>query len=67
MPLPSASSALLAKCSSTLLCYLRAAPLWAFALLVLLLGAVRHHLLPRRAPALRSAPDKKDGGQSTAT
>ncbi len=44
MPFP-VSRSLLAKCSSTLVCYLRAAPLWVYIVLVFLLGAAGHRIL----------------------
>ena len=40
MPSPIARS-VLSRCSSVLLCYARAVPLWAIALTVLFLGALR--------------------------
>jgi len=51
------SGSVLAKCGSTLLCYLRAAPLWLFVILVLVGGALRQRLVPRGPPPPR--PDKK--------
>ncbi|KDN62067.1 hypothetical protein CSUB01_11085 [Colletotrichum sublineola] len=47
------SPSLLAQCSSTLWCHLRSLPLWAFVLIVLLLGAVRQRVLPSRPPPPR--------------
>lgn len=57
MPFPSAGGhSLLAKCSSTLLCYLRFAPLWLLAIVVLLLGAARHRIVA----AVRRPPPTSD-------
>ncbi|WQF88214.1 hypothetical protein CDEST_13228 [Colletotrichum destructivum] len=57
------SPSLLAQCSSTLWCHIRSLPLWAFVLVVLLLGAVRQRLLPfpspPRRPAAAVVADKK--------
>ncbi|KJR85066.1 uncharacterized protein SPSK_10099 [Sporothrix schenckii 1099-18] len=58
---PSLAQSLLTKCSSTLICYIRAAPLWIVVILGLLAGAVRHFLFPspsppRQPPAPHPAP-----------
>ncbi|KAK1474169.1 hypothetical protein CCUS01_17111 [Colletotrichum cuscutae] len=40
------ATSLLAQCSTTLWCHLRSLPLWAFVLVVLLLGALRQRIFP---------------------
>jgi hypothetical protein len=41
---PTPPSVLLAKCTTTLVCYLRTVPLWAAAILLLLFAALRNRL-----------------------
>lgn len=63
MSLPPVSGSVLAKCGSTLLCYLRAAPLWLFVLVIFVGGALQQRLLGRGRPlqskAGEPASDKK--------
>ena len=63
MPPPTASGSVLAKCSTTLLCYLRAAPLWAFVLLIFIGGLVRQRFFAR-APS-KPEPNKQRVGKPT--
>jgi len=59
MPLPIApSSNLLAKCTSTLFCYIRFAPFWLFALLVILWGLFRNNLSRSNTQLRRVEVDK---------
>lgn len=59
MPLPGQSS-VLSKCATTLTCYLRAAPLWAIAILFLLLASVRQlNLLSKLSKPSSEARDRR--------
>ncbi|GKT59972.1 hypothetical protein ColTof4_00114 [Colletotrichum tofieldiae] len=63
------SPSLLAQCSSTLWCHLRSLPLWAFVLVVLLLGAIRQRVLPppRPSPPRRPATAVADRKRTSAS